>query len=70
MNKKMKENTLKINVEADGMDEVTEKVEELADAMNGFPSQVTFKNCVDCTINVYPSQMKMVEQTIGGEQDD
>lgn len=59
--RKMKEDTLKINVEADGLDEVTEKVEKLADAMNGLLPQVKFKNCVDCKINIYPSQIKMVE---------
>jgi len=35
----------------------------LADAYDGFPAQVTIKNCRDCTINVYPSQIRTVEET-------
>ena len=66
----MREDTLKINVEAEGIDETTEKMKALVDVINGFPSQVTIKNCVDCTINIYPKQIKMVEQTIGDEQDE
>lgn len=65
----MREDTLKINVEAEGIDETTEKMEALVDVMDGFPPQVTIKNCRDCAINIYPSQMKMVEQTIGGKQE-
>jgi len=34
---------------------------QLADAYDGFPAQVTIKNCRDCTFNIYPSQMRMVE---------
>ena len=65
----MREDTLKINVEAEGIDETTEKMEALVDVMDGFPPQVMIKNCKDCTINIHPSQMKMVEQTIGSEQE-
>ena len=32
-----------------------------ADAYDGFPAQVTIKNCRDCTINVYPSQTKIID---------
>ena len=52
-----------INVETEGMEEATEQVEKLADAYDGFPAQVTIKNCRDCTINVYPSQIRTVEET-------
>lgn len=65
----MREDTIKINVEAEGIDETTEKMEALVDVMDGFPPQVTIKNCRDCTINIYPSQMKTVEQTIEGKQE-
>lgn len=37
-------------------------IEKLADAYDGFPAQVTIKNCRDCTINVYPSQIRTVEE--------
>lgn len=56
----MKEDTLKINVEANGIDEVTEKLKELGDVMDEFPSQVIIKNCRDCAINVYPKQIKII----------
>ena len=52
------DNTIKIKCETEGFDEVTEQVELLADAYDGFPTQVQIKNCHDCTINIYPSQIK------------
>ena len=52
-----------INVETEGIEEATEQIEALADAYDGFPAQVTIKNCRDCTINVYPSQIRTVEET-------
>ena len=57
----MMENNIKINVETEGIEEATEKVETLADAFDGFPSQVEIKNCRNCTFNIYPSQTKIVE---------
>lgn len=51
-----------LRVETEGMEEATEQVEKLADAYDGFPAQVTIKNCRDCTINVYPSQMRYTEE--------
>ena len=50
-----------LRVETEGMEEATEKVEKLADAYDGFPAQVTIKNCRDCTFNIYPSQTRFVE---------
>lgn len=50
-----------LRVETEGIEEVTEQVERLADAYDGFPAQVTVKNCRDCTINIYPSQTRIVE---------
>ena len=52
--------TIKINVETEGFEEAQEKVEALVNAYDGFPAQVTIKNCKNCTINVYPSQTKMI----------
>lgn len=57
----MKEEKYTIKVETEGMEEATEQMEMLADAYDGFPAQVTIKNCRDCTFNIYPSQMRMVE---------
>ena len=59
----MKEEKYTIKVETEGMEEATEQMEMLADAYDGFPAQVTVKNCRDCTINIYPSQTRIV----GGE---
>ncbi len=53
----------KIKFETEGIEEATEQIEVLADAYDGFPAQVTIKNCRDCTINVYPSQIRAVEET-------
>lgn len=50
-----------LRVETEGMEEATEQVERLADAYDGFPAQVMIKNCRDCTINIYPSQIRNVE---------
>jgi hypothetical protein len=54
----MKEEKYTIKVETEGMEEATEQMEMLADAYDGFPAQVTVKNCHDCTINIYPSQIR------------
>lgn len=54
----MKEEKYTIKVETEGMEEATEQMEMLADAYDGFPAQVMIKNCHDCTINIYPSQIK------------
>ena len=50
-----------INVETKGVEEATEQIEMLADAYDGFPAQVTIKNCRDCTFNIYPNQTRFVE---------
>ena len=50
-----------LRVEIEGMEEATEQIEALADAYDGFPAQVTIKNCRDCTFNIYPSQTRFVE---------
>lgn len=57
----MTDNTVKIKVETEGLDEATEKAENLAEALDGFPTQVAFKYLKNCTINVYPSQTKFAE---------
>ena len=51
---------VKIKCETEGFEEATEKVELLADAYDRFPAQVTIKNCRDCTINIYPTQIRSV----------
>lgn len=53
--------TMKIKAETEGMEEAQEKVEALASAYDGFPAQVTIKNCIDCNIYIYPSQTKIIE---------
>lgn len=57
----MTDNTVKIKVETEGLDEATEKAENLAEALDGFPPQVAFKYLKNCTINVYPSQVRYDE---------
>ena len=53
---------IKIKCETEGLEEATEQIELLAEAYDGFPAQVTIKNCRDCTINVYPSQIRNIER--------
>lgn len=55
-----KTNKVKIECITEGFDEAIEEVETLADAYDGFPAQVTIRNCRDCKINVYPSQTKII----------
>ena len=50
-----------LRVETEGMEEAQEQIEMLADAYDGFPAQVTIKNCRDCTFKIYPSQTRIVE---------
>lgn len=54
----MNDTTLKVNVETEGFDEAMQQVDALCDAYDGFPAQVMIKHCRDCTINIYPSQIK------------
>lgn len=56
-----------LRVETEGMEEATEQVEKLADAYDGFPAQVTIKNCRDCTFNIYPTQMRTVGEEVSEE---
>ena len=58
----MNEIQYKIKVETEGLEESREQIEALADAYDGFPAQVTIRNCHDCTIKIYPSQTRFVEE--------
>lgn len=58
----MQTDTVKIKCETEGFEEAAEQVEALVEAYDGFPPQVQIKGCRDCTINVYPSQTKIIEQ--------
>ena len=64
----MTDNTYKIKMETEGIEEATEQIEALANAYDGFPAQVTIRNCHDCTINVYPSQTRFVEEKTGEDE--
>lgn len=59
----MNTDTINIKVETEGIDEATEQVRELSDAMDVLPSQVVIKNCRNCKINIYPSQTMWREVT-------
>lgn len=56
-----KTHNVTIACETEGFDEAKEKIEALAEAYDGFPAQVTIRGCRDCTINVYPSQTKIID---------
>ena len=53
------DSTVKINCETEGFEEATQQVEQLCEAYDGFPAQVTIKNCKNCTFNIYPSQTRI-----------
>ena len=57
------DNNIKIKVDTEGFEDAQEEIELLADAYDGFPAQVTIKNCHDCKINIYPSQTKIIERS-------
>ena len=57
----MQTDTVKIKCETEGFEEAAEQVETLVEAYDGFPTQVQIKGCRDCTINIYPSQTKIIE---------
>lgn len=61
------DNTVSIKCITSGFEDATEQIETLAEAYDGFPAQVTIKNCHDCTINVYPSQTRIVTAEDGDE---
>lgn len=55
------ENNILLKLETEGFEDAQQEVEMLADAYDGFPAQVTIKNCHHCKINIYPSQTKYIE---------
>ena len=55
------EDTYKLKFETEGIEEAQGEIEALAEAYDGFPAQVTIKNCHDCKINIYPSQTKIID---------
>ena len=55
------ENNILLKLETEGFEDAQQEVEMLAEAYDGFPAQVTIKNCHHCKINIYPSQMKYID---------
>ncbi len=47
---------IKIKCKTEGFEEAQEQIETLAEAYDGFPAQLTIKNCHDCVFNIYPTQ--------------
>ena len=47
------ESKIDLEVETHGLDDVTEKAERIADAVDCLPARVNLKYCKGCTINVY-----------------
>ena len=65
----MSENTttLKIKASTEAFEDAIQEVETLAEAYDGFPAQITIKNCKLCTFNIYSSQTKI--EDIGQEDE-
>ena len=62
--------TLKIKANTEGFDDALQEVEALAEAYDGFPAQITIKNCKLCTFNIYPSQTKIINATQEDENEE
>ena len=56
------ENNILLKLETEGFEDAQQEVEMLAEAYDGFPAQVTIKNCHHCKINIYPSQTKFISE--------
>ena len=57
----MIDNTISIDVEANGFEEATESVNMLTEAIGNLPAQVKISSCKGCTFNIYPSQVVSIE---------
>lgn len=67
----MSENTtLKIKASTEGFEDAIQEVETLAEAYDGFPAQITIKNCKLCTFNIYSSQTKIEDIGQGDENEE
>lgn len=67
----MSENTtLKIKASTEGFEDAIQEVETLAEAYDGFPAQITIKNCKLCTFNIYSSQTKIEDIGQGDEYEE
>ena len=66
----IQEHICKLKFVSEGLEETKEGIEELSDALCDLPSQVTIRNCRNCTINVYPSQTRLVEVGMKGDDED
>lgn len=53
---------INVEINADGIEEVTEKVQNLSDALGAFPANVMIKNCKNCTFNIYPRQTMIMSE--------
>lgn len=58
---------VKITAETEGIDEATDEIHELSDALMEFPPNVMIKNCNYCTFNIYSSQTQFVESKVDNE---
>lgn len=67
----MSENTgLKVKVNTEGFEDALQEIETLAEAYDGFPAQITIKNCKLCTFNIYSSQTKIEDIGQGDENEE
>ena len=58
---------IKVTAETEGIDEATDEIHELSDALMEFPPNVMIKNCNYCTFNIHPSQTQFVESKFEDE---
>ncbi len=63
----MNNDQITIDVKAEGIEEVTEELQSLSDAVGAFPANVMIRNCKNCTFNIYPGQTMIMDADLDKE---
>ena len=66
----MKLDEVKVEVNTDGVEEATEKIQGLSDAISAFPAQVVIRGARNCTFKIYPSQTMIYDREEKEETDE
>lgn len=54
---------IEVEVVANGVEEVTEQMQGLSDALSAFPAQVVIRGCRDCRIEIHPLQVVFLDRS-------
>ena len=64
----MKGEKIEVEVVANGVEEVTEQMQGLSDALSAFPAQVVIRGCRDCRIEIHPRQVVFLDRSKAEEE--